>query len=134
VIPLGRPGTMLDVRDALARGEIVALLADRSMHGERHVECDFLGAPAAFPRGPFELAAMLEVPVVLFSAVYRSACRYDVRFEPLPAAGGATGRAASADASCRAYAAWLAARCRAAPYNWFNFYDFWARPGSASRR
>jgi predicted LPLAT superfamily acyltransferase len=134
VIPLGRPGTMLDVRDALARGEIVALLADRSMHGERYVECDFLGAPAAFPRGPFELAAMLDVPIVLFSAVYRGACRYDIRFEPLPVDGAAGERALSVDACCHAYAAWLAARCRAAPYNWFNFYDFWALPGSASRR
>ena len=85
---------MLDVRDALARGEIVALLADRSMHGERYVECDFLGAPAAFPRGPFELAAMLDVPVVLFSAVYRGACRYDIRFEPLPVGGADGGRGA----------------------------------------
>ena len=76
---------------------------------------------------------MLDVPVVLFSAVYRGACRYDIRFEPL-AVGGEAGRSLSADACCRAYAAWLAARCRAAPYNWFNFYDFWALPRSASRR
>jgi len=134
VIPLGRPGTMLDVRDALGRGEIVALLADRSMHGERHVECDFLGAPAAFPRGPFELAAMLDVPVVLFSAVYRGACRYDIRFEPLPVTPTDGEPLRSPDACCRAYASWLAERCRAAPYNWFNFYDFWAQPGRVPRR
>jgi predicted LPLAT superfamily acyltransferase len=134
VIPLGRPGTMLGVRDALARGEIVALLADRSMHGERHVLCDFLGAPAAFPRGPFELAAMLDAPVVLFSAVYRGACRYDVRFEALPPVPSSDDRAALVDSRCRAYAAWLERRCRAAPFNWFNFFDFWARPAGAPGR
>ena len=84
--------TMLDVRDALARGEIVALLADRSMHGERHVECRFLGAPAAFPRGPFELAAMLDAPVVLFSATYRGRMplRHPLRAAPDPAASPAS--------------------------------------------
>jgi predicted LPLAT superfamily acyltransferase len=28
-------------------------------------------------------------------------------------------------AQCQHYADWLARSCRAAPYNWFNFYDFW---------
>jgi predicted LPLAT superfamily acyltransferase len=119
VITLGRPGTMLDVRAAIAAGDIVALLADRSLHGDRQLACDFLGAPAPFPRGPFELAAMLRVPVVLFCAAYRGAGRYAVRFDAL--------EGSSVDARCRAFAAWLEARCREAPQNWFNFYDFWSK-------
>jgi predicted LPLAT superfamily acyltransferase len=111
---------MLEVRAALAAGEIVALLADRSLHGDRQVACDFLGAPAQFPRGPFELAAMLRVPVVLFAAAYCGAGRYAVRFDALEASG--------VDARCRTFAAWLEARCREAPENWFNFYDFWSKP------
>lgn len=121
IIPLGKPQTMLDVRDALARGEIVALLADRTLRGEREVECPFLGGTARFPRGPFELAALLGAPVVLFSATYQGPMRYDVRFERL-----------ADDRGCAGFAAWLDARCREAPFNWFNFYDFWAageRPG-----
>ena len=118
VIPLGKPGTMLAVRDALARGEIVALLADRSLHGEREIACPFLGAPAGFPRGPFELAKLLATPVMLFSATYRGPMHYDVRFEPL-----------AGDPGCAGFAAWLEARCREAPFNWFNFYDFWAQGG-----
>jgi predicted LPLAT superfamily acyltransferase len=127
VIPLGQPRTMLDVRDALARGEIVALLADRSMHGDRQVSCPFLGGAAGFPRGPFELAALLNAPVMLFSATWRSRMRYDVRFEALASDDhGAAGRDVVVAAGCVRFAAWLDARCRAAPYNWFNFYDFWA--------
>jgi predicted LPLAT superfamily acyltransferase len=117
IIPLGRPQTMLDVRDALARGEIVSLLADRSLHGEREVACPFLGGTARFPRGPFELAALLGAPVVLFSATYQGPRRYAVRFELVE------------DAHCAGFAAWLEARCREAPFNWFNFYDFWALDG-----
>jgi predicted LPLAT superfamily acyltransferase len=123
VIALGRPHAMLATRDALARGEIVALLADRSMHGDRMVSCRFLGSPAAFPRGPFELAELLGVPVVLFSASYRGARGYQVRFDALDA-----GDTRDPDARCHAFARWLEARCRDSPYNWFNFYDFWAAP------
>lgn len=118
VIALGTPHTMLAVRDALGRGELVALLADRSLQDDREVECPFLGAAAAFPRGPFQLAALLDVPVVLFSATYRAGGRYDVRFDALPAG--------TIEARVRAFATWLEVRCRASPYNWFNFYDFWA--------
>jgi len=28
-------------------------------------------------------------------------------------------------AQVQRYADWLADACHAAPYNWFNFYDFW---------
>jgi predicted LPLAT superfamily acyltransferase len=118
VIALGTPQTMLAVRDALDRGELVALLADRSLRDDREVECAFLGATAGFPRGPFQLAGLLDAPVVLFSATHRAGGRYDVRFDTLPA--GTT------EARARAFAAWLEGRCRASPYNWFNFYDFWA--------
>jgi predicted LPLAT superfamily acyltransferase len=117
VIRLGQPTTMLEVRAALDRGELVALLADRSLHGDRQVACGFLGAPAPFPRGPFELAALLRVPVVMFCAAYRGGRGYAIRFDALDAG--------DVDTRCRAFAAWLEARCREAPHNWFNFYDFW---------
>src|SRR5262249_56343866 len=70
VIPLGQPHTMLKVSEAIRRGEIVALLADRALAGDRVVPCDFLGAQAMFPEGPFALAAMLRAPVFLFAATY----------------------------------------------------------------
>jgi len=36
VIVLGRPGTMLEVREALRAGEVVGLLADRALANEVH--------------------------------------------------------------------------------------------------
>jgi predicted LPLAT superfamily acyltransferase len=69
IIRLGQSQTMLQVAEALARGEIVALLADRVVAGDKMVPCEFLGDEAPLPEGPFVLAAMLRVPVVLFSAV-----------------------------------------------------------------
>lgn len=126
VITLGQPQTMLAVRDALASGEIVGLLADRVVAGDRLVACDFLGASAPFPEGPFVLAAVLRVPVILFSAACRGNGRYRVRFTSFASASSGTRDEAALAAQCRHYAQWLEANCRADPYNWFNFYDFWA--------
>ena len=35
-------------------------------------------------------------------------------------------RNAAAAAAAQSFAARLEAYCRIAPYNWFNFFDFWA--------
>jgi predicted LPLAT superfamily acyltransferase len=128
VIVLGRPDTMLRVRDALAAGHMVGLLADRSLRDEDLVRCHFLGADAEFPRGPFKLAAALGAPVLYFRSVWRGGRRYAVRFERAPAPSRG-----AVDTAVEAYAHWLEQACRDAPCNWFNFYDFWpadARPAA----
>jgi predicted LPLAT superfamily acyltransferase len=112
VIPLGRPQTLLRVRECLERNEIVGMLADRALSAERSVQCRFLGAPARFPQGPLRVASILQAPVVLFFGLYLGGRRYALHFEPF--AG-----------DVEAYAARLEHYCRLAPYNWFNFYDFW---------
>jgi predicted LPLAT superfamily acyltransferase len=134
VITLGRPETMLEMRDALAAGEVVGLLADRVVAGDRVRRCPFLGAPAGFAEGPFVLAAALGVPVVLFSAVQEDDGRYRIRFEPFaePIVLARRDRDAALQDACERYAGWLEARCREYPYNWFNFYDFWAADRSTA--
>jgi predicted LPLAT superfamily acyltransferase len=127
VIALGRPQTMLEVRDALQAGDVVGLLADRFVAGDRVRRCRFLGELAPFPEGPFALAAAVGAPVVLFSALQTDGRLYRIRFEPfaerIELPRGA--RDAALQALCERYAQWLEARCREAPYNWFNFFDFW---------
>lgn len=127
IIAPGQPETMLRVRDCLERGEVVAMLGDRALSGERRIACDFLGAPAQFPAGTLVAAALLGAPVVTFFCLHRGPRRYDVRFallaERLPAERPA--RDAAVARALQEYAAQLAAQARAAPYNWFNFYDFW---------
>ena len=59
IIGLGKPGSMLAVKDRLDDGHLVGLLADRSLESERRMAIPFLGAPARFPVGPFRMAAML---------------------------------------------------------------------------
>jgi predicted LPLAT superfamily acyltransferase len=127
IIPLGRPETMLKVAEALTRNEIVGLLADRVVAGDKLLRCSFLDSAASFPEGPFVLASVLKAPVVLFSAVYCGGRRYRVSFERFvdPETATSAGRREAVQSQVQRYADWLARNCRAAPYNWFNFYDFW---------
>lgn len=127
VIPLGRPGSLITVQRCLERGDLVGILADRSLSDERQAVHPFLGAPAGFPINPFRVMAILRKPVVLMAALYRGGNRYDVHFEIFSVPGDRTERAEAADIDemIRRYSARLEHYCRLAPYNWFNFYDIW---------
>lgn len=128
VIPIGRPGAMLEVKEWVAQGGIVGILADRITQGDKLARLDFLGAPADFPLGPWLLAAMLQVPVVLCFAVYCGKGHYDIHFERLSgeACDGGGTRQELAERLAARYAERLAYHVRRQPYNWFNFFDFWA--------
>jgi len=127
IIAPGTPETLLRVRECLARGELVAMLGDRVFGRERALSCEFLGAPARFPTGPLLAAAMLGVPVLTFFCLRRGPRRYDAEFELLagPIVAPRAERDHAVALQVRAYAARLEAKARAAPENWFNFYDFW---------
>ncbi len=42
-------------------------------------------------------------------------------------------RDAAVQEAVRRYAAELERACRAHPYNWFNFFDFWKSDGDSAR-
>lgn len=130
VIEIGQPGAMLAAKEAVERGEMVGVLADRSPGGERSVVVPFLGAPAAFPAGPFLLAAALGAPVVLFYGLRTGTRRYRIIFRPFadPLVLRRAQRAEELGAAVARYAAALEVQCRAWPYNWFNFFRFWDLP------
>jgi predicted LPLAT superfamily acyltransferase len=121
------PGLMLEIKQALDSGTMVGLMADRVRDGERAVEVDFLGGKARLPALPWILAGLLGVPVVLAFGIYRGGKRYDAVFEllaehvELPRAN----REQAIRGYAQQYADRLAHHARSAPYNWFNFYDFW---------
>lgn len=127
VIPLGRPDTLLRVHECLERGEIVGILGDRTLHSDKTVRCDFLGQPASFPQGPLLLASILKAPVVLFFGLYHGGRRYAIHFEPFVDELHVDRRDRSGQLQpwIQRYANRLEHYCRQAPYNWFNFYDFW---------
>jgi hypothetical protein len=139
IIPIGRSHSTLAMRDWLDGGGLVGLLGDRVLGGEgpraNFIELPFLGHPARFSDGPLRLALLLRRRVVFMAALYRGGRRYDVRFEPLADFTQPSADAAQRDnrlhEAMQAYVQRLDTLCREAPYNWFNFFDFWnedARP------
>jgi predicted LPLAT superfamily acyltransferase len=128
VIALGASDSMITVGERLEHGDVVGILADRSIAGEATARYSFLGRTASFPQGAFRLAMLMGCPVVLMMGAYRGGRRYDVVFEtlidlahPVPGARGE-----QVDWAMRSFVERLEHYCREAPFNWFNFYDFWA--------
>ncbi len=127
------PALMLQIQQAVQSGALVALLADR-VHGHEHTaDAPFLGSPARFPLSPWLVAAVLKVPVVFGFGLYRGGNRYDLVFEAcsdgldIPRER----RRGELAALIRGYAGRLEHHARSAPFNWFNFYDFWDHPDAA---
>ncbi len=128
VVPLGRPDSMIEAARRIEQGHLLGMLADRSIHGDdERVMIDFLGAPAGFAKAPWRLALVLRRPVFFMAGLYLGGNRYRLVFEPLADFGTVDrGERDAALAKAQvAYAQRLEACCRQAPYNWFNFFDFW---------
>ena len=126
--------TAIHLRDRIARGEFVVIVADRTPAGAgRTVSVPFLGEMAPFPVGPFVLAALMECPVQLIFCL-KEATRYRIVFEPfadpldLPRRTRATALASIATR----YAERLGHHAVRHPYQWFNFFDFWTPAAAAA--
>ena len=135
IIGLGHPDAMLQVQHALDSGELVGFLADRTLGGQPTLAVPFLGRDAPFPLGAFRLAALLRRQVLLMQGIYLGGNRYRVRFAPIADFRSipAGGRDAAVRDAVRRYAAELEQACRAHPFNWFNFYDFWKAGDAVAR-
>ena len=122
------PTFVFEVEELVASGALVGTMGDRVGFDGKVVRVPFLGAPADFPAGPYLLAAALRCPVYVAFGVYREPNRYELSCELLAERvelpRGRRQEALAAIAS--RYAERLEAACRSAPYNWFNFYDFWS--------
>ncbi|GAA4856005.1 acyltransferase [Luteimonas vadosa] len=130
------PAIMLAIQQAAEQGHLVALLVDRAQPGHPTVDVPFLGAPAEFPTAPWLIAAVLKVPVSLAFGLYHGGNRYELVFETFSEGLDIPRRerAAAIPSLIRGYAARLEHYVRYAPYNWFNFYDFWGHGDACNPR
>jgi predicted LPLAT superfamily acyltransferase len=128
IIPLGHLDSMLLVNQRLKDGCLVGILADRAAGADTYQCVEFMGKPAYFPTGPFRMAAMLQQPVHFMAGLFHGGKRYDIYFEPIADFNGVTRetRDTAIAAAIKTYAEVLERHCRKQPYNWFNFFDFWA--------
>ena len=125
IIGVGRPGSMIAVRDRLQSGYLVGVLADRGLDDERRLSIPFFGSPARLPVGPFHLAAILKSPILFMVGIYRGGGRYEIHFEIIAEPDESQTADQAIEEAMHRYAARLEHHSRAAPYNWFNFHEFW---------
>ena len=125
------PATAIRLSECVARGEFIAILADRipvASQG-RSQTANFLGGEASFPEGPFILASLLKCPVYTLFCT-RETQSYVIRCEKfadrivLPRKD----RAAALANYIQKFADVLEKNLRKTPMQWFNFYPFWNQP------
>ena len=127
IIPLGRIDSMLKVQERLDDGMLVGMLSDRTLGDEPMTPVTLLDAPTAIPTGPFRMAALLRRPVVFMVGLYMGDNRYQVHFETLAdfSAIPRGQRETAVQAAITRYTELLDHYCHLAPYNWFNFFNYW---------
>lgn len=125
VIPIGNDGldTILKIKVALSQGEYVCFQGDRFMDESNSMERDFMGHKAFFPKGLFQIAAKLNVPVVFYYAMRGSGRHYSFSFEIADTCASNAGERFE-KIVCQ-YIASLEKIVAKYPQQWFNFYDFW---------
>src|SRR5262249_32426810 len=128
IIPLGSPASLIEAREFLRAGGMVAILGDRTVGNERTADARFFGRDASFPIGPLLLSAMTQVPIVFFVGLYEGTNIYHIHFEKLSDPPVGRGRDLPNELIgtwIARYAQFLERYCRMSPYNWFNFFDVW---------
>ncbi len=127
IIPLGQPDTLIRAKEVVAQGGIIGLLGDRVADTNKIVQCRFLDRDTQFPQGPMLMASLLKAPVFLFFGLYLGGNRYVIHIEHFTdqVTTERGRRNESLQIWTQRYADRLEHYARLAPYNWFNFYDFW---------
>ena len=124
------PQTAMKLSERIGRGEFVAIAADRLPvnNPEASVTCNFFNQPADFPSGPYVLAYILRVPLLLLICVKREG-KYHIYFEKI-----IDGRKVSRDEridftnkAVKIFAKKLEYYTQKNPLQWFNFYNFWQK-------
>lgn len=123
---------VLKLDECLKAGDMVGIMADRSRAQEKVKFLEFLGEQAAFPVGPWKLAAALKVPVLICFAVYHGKNRYSIHLEEISDGGPVPRRERERinNENMARYVSRLEYFTRSVPYNWFNFYNFWLNESS----
>lgn len=136
MIPLkGDMSHIYVVNQALADGEIMSVPADRIFGSKKVFTVDFLGHKADFPQGPFQIAAIRDVPVIFVAVMKTTSRKYRIIIRPVAEAGSLQGKTVKARAKelAERFVPLYEEVVREYPEQWFNYYDFWATGDTAGK-
>jgi predicted LPLAT superfamily acyltransferase len=127
--PAGPLGGALEMLQVLKHGEVLCIMGDRAMGGDRStVEVDFLGGRVRVPSAPYQLASATGAPVVVIFPYKSGAGAYSLQVAKVLRVPGDLGRTPEAyrpyaEAFIQALEGFVEER----PYQFFNFFDMWSQ-------
>lgn len=116
------------IKEALDKGEIVAILCDRHFGGRKIKKCQFLGHEAYFPTGTFLMAAQMEVPIVSTFILKESNTHYKGFMKELHIHDDEPSVSNRANELLQKYIISLENILKEYPHQWFNYFQFWEKP------
>jgi predicted LPLAT superfamily acyltransferase len=124
---------MLRIKAKIDAGEWMFSAGDRSppSGSSRTANVNVMGRTAALPIGPYMLAKGLACPVeLIFSCYDYNSKNEKIRVELVSFTERVVldrkNRDQQLQTYAQRYALALEKQCARTPYQWFNFYDFWA--------
>ncbi|USG62618.1 glycosyltransferase family 2 protein [Sneathiella marina] len=122
------PGTLIELRERLDRGDWIVIAGDRIpvTGNKRTISVDFLGSPALFSQGPVIIASLLKSPVYIMNCV-RDGEKFRIYFDKLTdqIILPRQNRDVAAGKYIIEYVKALEEKCLQYPDQWYNFFDFW---------
>jgi predicted LPLAT superfamily acyltransferase len=117
----------MQITDALLRGDIVAMMGDRTFGGDQTVApVQFLGETVYVPITPYRMASATGVPVVVMTAPRIGRRAYELRMARVIEVPPGLGRNAARYAPfAQQFADCMEEFVRAYPWQFYNFYDMW---------
>jgi predicted LPLAT superfamily acyltransferase len=112
------------IEEALQRGELVCLHADRFLPGNKTLPAKFLGLEAQFPAGPFLLASRFQVPVSFVFAMKEGNWRYHF-YASEPEDYDWSDKEGTQRRLLDQYVRAIEKKVGKYPVQWYNYYDFW---------
>jgi predicted LPLAT superfamily acyltransferase len=130
------PETAAFISEKLATGNVAIIAGDRVSTNTRNriIPVQFLGEQAYFPMGAFALASALKVPVYFVFALrdkdigFSSVCKIHIHKAKNITYGNYLERKHNIPNLAEEFVKLLEGYCLKHPEQWYNFYDFWAKP------
>lgn len=115
---------LFEINDALVKGEIVSMPADRIFGSQKSLTVSLLGKEALLPSGPFSVATMRSLSVLAVNVMKVSCKAYKIYVTPLQY-DNTLPRKQQTQQLAEAYAKELERIIRLYPLQWYNYFDFW---------
>lgn len=125
-IVLDQTGTYIfDIHNALQKGDIVSMTADRIFGNMKQFKTPFLNHTATFPLGVFQIAASLDIPMLSIFVLKVGFKKYKVVIHPIEMEDKPIHKNDKAKLLGEQYVKQLEMLVQQYPTQWYNFFPYW---------